>query len=124
MTTLIEYCKELTKNGKTLREIAEADEARISKTIQKDPHGREYKWNGDHFESEPDENGKTWVLGVDSAVPGFWFYCPEITGHNSKGFETKCSTPHFVFIYQDGEKLTCRGCKKEVTVNVSYPGKE
>lgn len=101
-----------------LKRIAESDTRRISKTIQIDPSGREYKWNGDFFESEPDEAGKTWIKGIDSSVPGFWFYCPETTGVNSKGYELECQTPHFVFIFQDGEKLTCRKCKKENTIKL------
>ena len=100
-----------------LKQIAEEDIARISKTIQKDPSGRLYYWNGTFFESKP-EDGKTWILGIDSSVKGYWYYCPEITGHNSKGYELKCNTPHFVFIYQDGEKLTCRKCKKENTIKL------
>ena len=103
-----------------LRAIAEADVARISKTIQTDPSGREYSWNEEKgfFESEVDENGKTWVLGIDSSVPGYWHYCPKVTGSNSKGYDVVCRTPHFVFIYQDGEKLTCTKCGAESTVNI------
>jgi hypothetical protein len=106
-----------------LRKIAEADIARISKTIQRDPAGREYTWNAEHkqFLSKPDENGKTWILGIDSSVPGYWWYCPNIKGVNSKGYEIVCRTPHFVFIYQDGEKLTCRECKTESTINLVLP---
>ena len=104
-----------------LREIAKKDVDRISKTIQKDPQGREYTWNGNFFESKPDENGKTWIMGIDSSVKGYWFYCPEKTGHNSKGYELVCNTPHFVFIFQDGEKLTCRKCKKEQTIKFVIP---
>jgi len=107
-----------------LREIAEKDIARISKTIQKDPRGVEHFWNDKikMFESKAvDENGHTSVMGIDSSVKGYWHYCPELTGHNSKGYELKCMTPHFVFIYQDGEKLTCRKCKKENTIKLVIP---
>ena len=106
-----------------LRKQAEEDVARISKTIQHDSAGREYIWQEDKgfFESEADENGKTWIKGIDSSVPGFWFNCPKITGANSKGYDIVCATPHFVFIYQDGEKLTCRKCKKENTIKIVLP---
>ena len=104
-----------------LREIVKADIKRLSKTIQRDTVGREYTYNGDFFESKPDKKGKTWIMGIDSSVPGFWFYCPKITGHNSKGYELKCETPHFVFIYQDGEKLTCRKCKEKSTIKLVLP---
>lgn len=121
-TDLDKYCEKLVeKRKKPLMDIAKEDEERISKTIQKDPSGREFFWNGDHFESEPDENGKTWVLGVDSSVPGFWHYCPKITGVNSKGYEIQCRTPHFVFYPQEGEKLTCRKCKEESTIEFVIP---
>ena len=101
-----------------LRKCAKEDVDRISKTIQKDSRGREYKWNGSFFESEPDDNGNTWIKGIDSSVPGFWFYCPNITGTNSKGYDLVCKATHFVFIYQDGEKLTCRKCKAENTIKI------
>ena len=106
-----------------LRKQAEEDVARISKTIQHDSAGREYIWQEDKgfFESEADENGKTWIKGIDSSVPGFWFNCPNITGANSKGYDIVCATPHFVFIYQDGEKLTCRKCNKESTIKLVLP---
>jgi len=105
-----------------LREIAEADVNRIKKTIQKDPNGLEYTFNeeGQCF-TAIDKDGKEWIMGIDSAVKGYWHYCPEMTGHNSKGYELKCRTPHFVFIYQDGEKLTCRKCKKENTIELVLP---
>lgn len=111
-----------TSNEK-LREIAKADVERISKTVQTDSSGREYLYNEDKklFESEPDENGKTWVLGIDSSVPGYWFYCPNVTGVSSKGYELVCRTPHFVFIYQNGEKLVCRECKTEFTIELVLP---
>ena len=103
-----------------LRKQAEEDIARISKTVQRDSSGREYFWNKEigFFESEPDENGKCWVKGIDSSVPGYWFYCPEVTGTNTKGYEIVCNSPHFVFSYQDGEKLTCRECKAESTIKL------
>ncbi len=116
--TLKEYCDKLVaKKKKSLREIAKEDVARISKTIQKDPSGREHFWNGDFFESKP-ENDKTWILGIDSEVPGFWDYCPTKTGVSTKGYDLVCQTPNFVFIFQDGEKLTCRKCKKEHTIKI------
>ena len=65
--------------------------------------------------------GKKWVKGIDSSVPGFWHNCPEIVGANSKGYDIVCATPHFVFIYQDGEKLTCRKCNKESTIKIVLP---
>lgn len=107
-----------------LRIIAGKDVERISKTIQKDPRGVEHFWNEDikMFESkELDENGHTTVMGIDSSVKGYWFYCPKITGHNSKGYELQCNVPHFVFVFQDGEKLTCRKCKTESTIKLVLP---
>ena len=88
-----------------------------------DGDGREYKWNEDigFFESEADDAGKKWVKGIDSSVPGYWFTCPQIVGSNSKGYDIVCATPHFVFIYQDGEKLTCRKCNKESTIKLVLP---
>ena len=111
-----------TSNEKLLK-IAKADVERIKKTVQTDSSGREYLYSEDKklFESEPDENGKTWVLGIDSSVPGYWVYCPNVTGSSSKGYELKCRTPHFVFIYQDGEKLTCRECKMDFTIKLVLP---
>jgi len=109
---------------KELREIAKADVDRIKKTIQKDPKGIEHFWNEkiQMFESKPlDENGHTTVMGIDSSVKGYWHYCPKVNGHNSKGYELKCLTPHFVFIFQDGEKLTCRKCKTESTIKLVIP---
>jgi len=107
-----------------LRKIAEADVERIKKTVQKDPNGVLHYWNEEigMFESkERDENGHTSVMGIDSSVKGFWHYCPKVTGHNSKGYELRCMVPHFVFIFQDGEKLTCRKCKHESTVKIVVP---
>jgi len=106
-----------------LKRIAEEDVARISKTIQRDPNGREFFWNAEQncFLSKPDENGKIWILGIDSSVAGYWHYCPKVTGANSKGYDIKCRTPHFVFVYQDGEKLTCTKCGAESTVNIVTP---
>ena len=106
-----------------LKKQAQEDVARISKTVQHDSAGREYQWNEEavFFESEADENGKTWIKGIDSSVPGFWFNCPQITGANSKGYDIVCATPHFVFIYQDGEKLTCRKCNEETTIKLVIP---
>ena len=103
-----------------LRAQAEKDVARIIKTVQHDSEGRQYHWNAsiELFESDPDENGRTHVKGIDSSVPGYWFYCPFSSGYNSKGYELKCNTPHFVFIHQDGEKLTCRKCNEESTISI------
>ena len=105
-----------------LKKQAEEDVARISKTIQRDSAGREYTWNGNFFESEPDDTGKTWIKGIDSSVPGFWFYCTNKTGSNSKGYDIVCNVPHFVFSYQDGEKLTCRECNAENTIHIVLSG--
>ena len=102
-----------------LRKQAKEDTDRINKTTQRDSAGREFKWNGSFFESKPDENGVTWIKGIDSSVPGYWFSCPNVTGHNSKGYELVCRVPHFVFIFQDGEKLTCRKCNVECTIKIA-----
>ena len=112
------FTKDTSKD--ILKKQAEADVARIKKTTQYDGDGREYKWNEDigFFESEADDAGKKWVKGIDSSVPGYWFTCPEIVGSNSKGYDIVCATPHFVFIFQDGEKLTCRKCNKESTIKL------
>jgi hypothetical protein len=115
------FTKDTSKD--VLKKQAEEDVARIKKTTQYDGDGREYKWNEDigFFESEADDAGKKWVKGIDSSVPGYWFTCPEIVGSNSKGYDIVCATPHFVFIFQDGEKLTCRKCNKESTVKLVLP---
>jgi len=102
-----------------LRKQAEKDLERIIKTTQRDAAGREYKWNGNFFESKPDDRGATWIKGIDSSVPGYWFSCDNITGTSSKGYDIVCRTTHFVFIYQDGEKLTCRKCNAECTIKIA-----
>ena len=105
-----------------LRKQAEVDVARIKKTIQHDDNGLEYKWNEDLqcFENI-NEFGQVTLLGVDSSVPGYWFYCPKVVGSSSKGYDLKCAIPNFVFIYQDGEKLTCRKCKTDTTIKIVLP---
>ena len=97
--------------------------ALVSRFIQDSGLNIVYSWQEDKgfFESEADENGKTWIKGIDSSVPGFWLNCPKIRGANSKGYDIVCATPHFVFIYQDGEKLTCRKCNKESTIKLVLP---
>lgn len=103
-----------------LKKIAQEDVARISKTIQKDPTGREFTFDFKRnlFASKIEENGKEWIMGIDSSVPGYWHYCPKVIGSSSKGYDLKCNTAHFVFIYQDGEKLTCSKCKSESTIKL------
>jgi len=102
-----------------MKEVADSDVARIKLTIQTDSNGREYSWDEkDGIFKHFDSDGKEWVKGIDSSVPGYWFYCPKVTGHSSRGFEIVCRTPHFVFLHQDGEKLTCRKCKSEATIDL------
>jgi len=105
-----------------MKEIADKEVARIKVTKQTDSNGRIYDWSEkDQLFVHFDEDGKEWVKGVDSSVPGFWVYCSQVTGHNSKGFELKCNAPHFVFLHQDGEKLSCRKCKSEITIKLDLP---
>jgi hypothetical protein len=115
------FTKDTSKD--ILKKQAEEDVARIKKTVQHDNNGIEYKWNESLqcFESEKDEAGKTRLLGIDSSVPGYWIYCPQITGSTSKGYDIKCRATNFVFIFQDGEKLTCRKCNKENTIKIVLP---
>jgi len=106
-----------------MREIANADVARIKLTKQTDVNGREYSWDEEQgIFVHIDDDGKEWFKGIDSSVPGYWFYCPEVTGHTSRGFEIVCRHPNFVFLHQDGEKLTCKKCKKECTVDLKLDG--
>lgn len=104
------------------REIAKADVERISKTVQTDSNGLVY-----NFDTKAqcflgtDAKGVEWIMGVDSSVEGYWYNCPVSQGFNSKGYEQFCKTPHFVFKFQHGEKLTCRKCKQESTVQLVLP---
>lgn len=103
-----------------LRKTAEEDVKRISKTIQKDVNGEEFTWNEDkHCFTRTDDQGKLWLKGVDSSVPAYWSYCPNKTGHNTKGYETVCRTPHFVFIFENGEDKKCDGCGKTYKISIA-----
>ena len=106
-------------DNKDLRKIAEEDVKRISKTIQKDKDGKEFTWDKKrNCFSRLDDKKQLWLKGIDSSVAGYWSYCTNKTGHNTKGYETKCGYTHFVFIFENGETKKCNGCGKDYTINI------
>ena len=109
---------------KTLREIAEEDIARISKTVQLDSNGTEYHYDETRKCFVGEKDGKQWLKGVETDVPAYWWYCPHKTGDSPKGYEVFCRTPHFVLIYQDGEDITCTHCGTTSKIKLILPKKE
>lgn len=96
---------------KELREKAKKDVERLSKGKPRDQAGREYTWNeGKQCFTRTAKDGKLWVKGINSTVPGYWSYCPNQTNVNADGLPVTCNTPHFVFIFQNGEDKKCDGC--------------
>ena len=70
-----------------------------------------------------DESGTEWIAGPRTDVPCYWIYCSNIIEYAHKGvMESKrCSKPHFVPIYSDGDDLTCIECGHQSKIEIKLP---
>lgn len=94
-----------------LRKQAKADIERLSKGHPRDVNGEVYDWDaGKRCFTRTDDKGQLWVKGINSRVAGYWSYCPSTVNVDRDGLPVTCNTPHFVFIFENGEDKKCDKC--------------
>ena len=82
-----------------IRQIYEKELAAAFGTTASDPAGREYSFDeAIGLYRHVDDRGKTWIMPIQSQVPGWWGNCP------------KCDTPIPLPHYEMGVARKCREC--------------
>lgn len=107
----------------SLKKIAEAEVEKLKHGKPRDTQGNSYEWDeGKRCFQRIDEKGQLWVKGINTSVPAYWSYCSNDSDNvDINGFSLKCNTPHFVFIYEDGEEKVCDECKRPYKIVITLP---
>ena len=88
-----------------------------------DKNGLTYSYNAERQCFVSIDGEKEWIQEIDTAVPGYWFYCHQQTGLHPKGYPVICGARHLVLITEDGDKIKCHLCKKESVIKLEIDPK-